>query len=163
MYVSRQECPLHLPVGVGPFLDPRAVEDACVKVGQTFLSALLVFTQHFVRLPLSSRERGPGGEVLLPKGTQKKDSCRLYSVGATGRSPLHVVTHSGFCGIFPLGVSTRRVVACQDTGFRGPGLMYVSRQECLLHPFKLLFKVSLGRMNHLRQTDRQYWLPLSEK
>ena len=49
------------------FLDPRAVAEACLKVGQTFLSALLVFTQHFVRLPLSSQERGPAGEVLLPE------------------------------------------------------------------------------------------------
>ena len=41
-----------------------------MKVGQTFLSALLVFKQRFVRLPLSSQERGPGGEVLLPECRQ---------------------------------------------------------------------------------------------
>ena len=29
--------------------------------------------------------------------------------------------------------------------------MYVSRQECLLHLFKLWFEVSIERVNHLRQ------------
>ncbi len=52
-----------------------------VKVGQTFLSALLVSTQRFVRLPLSSQGRGPGGEVLLPKCRQKNGLRRLYSRG----------------------------------------------------------------------------------
>ena len=29
--------------------------------------------------------------------------------------------------------------------------MYMSRQECLLHPFKLLFEGSLEHINHPRQ------------
>ena len=33
-------------------------------------------------------------------------------------------------------------LARPDTGFRSFGLLYVSRQECLLHPVKLLFAVS---------------------
>ena len=52
-----------------------------MKVGQTFLSALLI--------------------VVLPEWRQKKGLCRLYSVGATGRSPRRVVVHSGSCGVFP--------------------------------------------------------------
>ncbi len=56
-----------------------------MKVGQTFLSAVLVFTQRFVRLPLSSQERGPGGEVFLPECSQKKGLRRLYR--ANTRSP----------------------------------------------------------------------------
>ena len=67
MYVSRQKCPLHLPVGVGPFLDPRAVEDARVKVGQTFLSALLVFTQHFRSTPPLLAGEGAGGRGPPPE------------------------------------------------------------------------------------------------
>ena len=57
-----------------------------VKVGQTFLSARLVPTQRFVRLPLSSQEKGPGGEVLLPKCRQKNGSCRFYRGNTGGRS-----------------------------------------------------------------------------
>ncbi len=61
-------------------------KEACVKVGQTFLSAHLVFTQHFVRLPLSSQERGPGGAVLLPECRQKKGLRRLYRANTRGRA-----------------------------------------------------------------------------
>ena len=76
MYVSRQECPLHLPGVVVACPDPRDVEGAGVKVGRTFLSALLVFTQRFVGLPLSSQERGQGGEVLLPECSQTDTAAR---------------------------------------------------------------------------------------
>ena len=38
-------------------------------------------------------------------------------------------------------------MVCPDTGFRDSGLTYVSRQECPLHLFKLLFEVSLERIN----------------
>ncbi len=55
-------------------------------MGQTFLSALLVFTQRFVRLPLSSQERGPGGEVLLPECGQKK-SVRFFELTGLFKKP----------------------------------------------------------------------------
>ena len=34
-------------------------------------------------------------------------------------------------------------------------MVYVSRQECPLHPFKLLFEVSLERTNHPRQNAQE--------
>ncbi len=51
-----------------------------MKVGQTFLSAVLI--------------------AGLSECRQKKGFRRLYSVGATGRSPLRVVAQSGLCWVF---------------------------------------------------------------
>ena len=38
--------------------------------------------------------------VVLLEWRQKKGLRRLYCVGATGRSPLLAVVHSGSCGVF---------------------------------------------------------------
>ena len=113
----------------------RTFEEACVKVGQTFLSALLI--------------------VLLPEYNQKKclrrrygantRSSRLSHISRTSWKVRRVATGDRISlakgdpidsvVLFQWGRQLR-VVACQYTGFRGSGLKYMSRQECLLHLFK---------------------------
>ncbi len=118
---------------------PRAYcEEACVKVGQTFLSARL--------------------DVVLPAWRQKQGLCRFDTANTRG-------VRSGFCRDFRDGADKARILflwctarlpeassrngpvtpvsrGVSERGMNGLGLMYVSRQECPLHPVKLRFPAS---------------------
>ena len=82
-----------------------------------------------------------GGHSCLPfslsfcRNADGRKACAAFIVGATGRSPLLVVAQSGLCGGF------REVADEAQILLFAVHEMYMSRQECLLHPLMLLLKV----------------------
>ena len=84
-------------------------------------------------------------EMLAPPLWSQYSSSRLSHISSTSWKVRRVATGDRISQakgdpidsvvLFQWGRQLR-VVACQYTGFRGSGLKYMSRQECLLHLFK---------------------------
>ena len=91
---------------------------------------------------------GKGGTGVQKPGSVFRQNSGIRWWGWSGRSTSQAKGDS-IDNAVPFRVGeTAASRGFPDTGFRGFGLMYMSRQECLLHLFKLLIEVSLERIDH---------------